>query len=128
MKYIDHFHDPEFTTLVDFVEGRLSEEEAFLVEAHLQRGCASCQASIGWLVETLSFMLGDTWEAPPAPVREIVLQAFATNNGAVSWEGGEPLSSSQLPHPLSSLTCASLLPAVNRRVRVISLKTPKQTV
>ena|SRR5690554_2974453 len=126
MKYIDHYHDLDLTTLADFVEGRLSEEEAFHVEAHLQRGCTSCQASIGWLVEILSMMLGDTWEAPPAPVRETVLQAFPTNNGAASWEGGEPLS--QLPYPLSSLTFASLLPAVNDRERVIFLKSSKQTI
>jgi hypothetical protein len=65
-----------FEQLVDYVEGRLNPAELAEVQAHLSTGCATCQAELAWLEQTLGAMAADTWEAPTAAASEAARQLF----------------------------------------------------
>ena len=62
--------------LVDYQEGRLSQEAIDLIEAHLATDCDICQDELTWLQETQAIIRGDAWVQPPDDLRAIARRTY----------------------------------------------------
>jgi ferric-dicitrate binding protein FerR (iron transport regulator) len=69
--------------LLDYLEKRLSSNDAQIVEGHLGTECASCQSDLNWLTETLRLMAPDVWLDPPPRLSSAVRQMFRENQARV---------------------------------------------
>ena len=65
-----------FEQLLDYLERRLSSDDAQVVEGHLGTECASCQSDLNWLTETLRLMAPDVWLDPPPHLSNAVRRMF----------------------------------------------------
>ncbi|MGB3712992.1 MAG: FecR family protein [Candidatus Promineifilaceae bacterium] len=65
-----------YEQMVDYQEGRLSQEAIDLVEAHLATDCYDCQDELTWLQETQAIIRGDVWVQPPDELRAIARQVY----------------------------------------------------
>jgi hypothetical protein len=65
-----------FEQLVDYQEGRLSQDAVDLVEAHLAADCDGCQDELTWLQETRAVMRGNEWVQPPDELRAIARRTY----------------------------------------------------
>jgi hypothetical protein len=66
----------DFSRLVDWVEGRLSEEEARAVEEQVAAADSSTLADIAWLHKFARAKEGALLESPPAEVRNALVARF----------------------------------------------------
>lgn len=62
--------------LLDYIEQKLSSDEAKQVEGHLASDCSSCQTELAWLTETLNLMATDVWVDAPNRLQASVRQIF----------------------------------------------------
>ena len=69
----------EFSTLVDLVEERLSEEVGRSIEDHLLQGCPDCHDRIEWIRNMITNMRTDRWIDPPFHVMERAVALFASH-------------------------------------------------
>jgi hypothetical protein len=65
-----------FEQLADYQEGRLSQEDMDLVEAHLDAECIRCHDDLAWLRETQATMRSDDWVQPPDEIRAIARRSY----------------------------------------------------
>lgn len=68
--------NPNFALLLDWIEGRLSEEEATRVQARLQ-GDAQLQADLAWIEHFTDARQRVTLATPPPRVRAVLNERFA---------------------------------------------------
>ncbi len=68
--------DEEFTRLVDWVEGRLPEEEARAVEEQVAAAGSATQADVAWLRAFARVTEATVIASPPARVREALIERF----------------------------------------------------
>ncbi len=68
---------PEFAQLVDWLEGKLNEQEAAMIAAWLSNADAETQATVEWLRHFLQVSENVVLETPPRRVREVLQQRFA---------------------------------------------------
>lgn len=67
---------PSFQQLIDFLDGRLPEKEAQLVENHLNQGCARCFEDRAWYEALQSITRTDEVFRPAPTVRKRALDLF----------------------------------------------------
>jgi hypothetical protein len=67
---------PDFARLVDWVEGRLHEDEVRAVEETLAGADSATLADIAWLRGFLEAAANVVIESPPPGVRETLIQLF----------------------------------------------------
>jgi ferric-dicitrate binding protein FerR (iron transport regulator) len=65
----EHSSHLKLGQLLDYLENRLSEKEAGLVELHLATDCQSCHTDLAWLRKTLALMTVNRWLDPPVRLR-----------------------------------------------------------
>ena len=70
------FKKIDFSRLVDWVEGRLSEEEARAVEEQVAAADSATLADIAWLQKFTRATEGVALESPPAAVRNVLVARF----------------------------------------------------
>ena len=68
--------DEEFARLMDWVEGRLSEEEARAVEEWVAAAGAATRADVAWLRAFARVSEDTVIASPPARVREALIERF----------------------------------------------------
>ncbi len=68
--------DEEFARLMDWVEGRLSEQEARAVEEWVAAAGSATQADVAWLRAFVRVSEGTVIASPPARVRETLIERF----------------------------------------------------
>ena len=68
--------DEEFARLMDWVEGRLSEQEARAVEEWLAAAGSATQADVAWLRAFARVSEDTVIASPPARVREALIERF----------------------------------------------------
>ncbi len=68
--------DEEFARLMDWVEGRLSEQEARAVEEWVAAAGSATQADVAWLRAFARVSEGTVIASPPARVRETLIERF----------------------------------------------------
>ena len=66
----------DFSRLVDWVEGRLTEEEARVVERQVAVADSTTLADVAWLHKFVRATEGTVLEAPPAEVRSTLIARF----------------------------------------------------
>lgn len=69
-------HDVEFTRLVDWVEGRLSEAEARAVEERVAAADRATRADVAWLRAFARISEETVIASPPSEVREELIERF----------------------------------------------------
>ena len=57
---------PTFDNLMDFLDGRLSEQPSNEIRSHLDSGCLRCSEDRRWYTRALEVSAGDDSVAPPA--------------------------------------------------------------
>jgi hypothetical protein len=75
-KQMAESRDVEFTRLVDWVEGRLSEEEARTVEEQLAAADSATRADVAWLRAFARVSEETVIASPPPEVREELIERF----------------------------------------------------
>lgn len=74
----DLAHSSHLTTeqLIDYVEARLSSDDAQVVEGHLGTQCGSCHTELDWLNENMGLMAAGMWLDPPKHLSQAVREMF----------------------------------------------------
>jgi hypothetical protein len=67
---------PGFERLIDYLDGRLSDEEAGLVDIHLSSGCRKCAADRVWYERVRSIAGRDDMVEPPSWVLKRAIRLF----------------------------------------------------
>jgi hypothetical protein len=67
---------PEFSVLLDWLEGRLDESQALLLDDTIRKGGAETEADIRWLTDFLETVEASRSAAPPPEVREELVRRF----------------------------------------------------
>jgi hypothetical protein len=68
--------DKEFARLVDWIEGRLSEEEARAVEEQVAAGDSATRADVAWLRVFAQISENIIIASPPSEVRDALIERF----------------------------------------------------
>jgi hypothetical protein len=68
--------DMEFTLLLDWVEGRLSEQEARTVEERVAAGDSATRADVAWLRAFARVSEDTVIASPPSGVRDALIERF----------------------------------------------------
>lgn len=72
---------PGFNDLIDYLDGRLSGEQADQVAGHLESGCQDCSANRRWYERVRSIAAGDRTLEPPPWVLKRAIRLFDTRKG-----------------------------------------------
>ena len=75
---------PTFRQLVDWIEGRLTRQDAIEVEAAVQRGGPDIHDTVVWIREFIQFGRDNPLPGPPPIVRQRLQQAFRRHTGDAS--------------------------------------------
>ncbi|MFV2044217.1 MAG: FecR domain-containing protein [Anaerolineales bacterium] len=74
----DHY---PFETILDFVEGRLQEQELKELEAHLGLGCGTCETDIATVGRLVLALEANRWPLPSPASRQAAVRAFGATVG-----------------------------------------------
>lgn len=68
--------------LIDYIEERLSSDDAQAVEGHLGTQCDSCHTELDWLNENMGLIAAGMWLEPPKDLSLAVRQMFRERRAA----------------------------------------------
>jgi hypothetical protein len=77
-KHMPESEDVKFARLADWVEGRLSEEEARIVEKEVTAADGATRADVAWLQAFAQISEATVIASPPPEVRDALVERFET--------------------------------------------------
>jgi len=80
----DGRHQPTFRQLVDWVEGRLTRDEAVEIGAAVRSGGPDVQATVSWIRDFIQLGRDHPLPTPPPIVRQRLQQSFRRHQGQSS--------------------------------------------